>query len=270
MGRLRSVRLNPPPEHLAGGFPFTVPALRSALGATLDFSKPVTFFVGENGSGKSTLLEGLACAIGSIAVGSDDLERDSSLAAVRPFAKTLSLAWERKSRKGFFMRSEDFFGYAKKLRAMREEHERELRAIDGDPALSPTARAFGRMPFATTIGALDRSYGPGLDAVSHGESFLALFQARFTPGGLYLLDEPEAPLSPVRQLGLLAMLRSMTEEHAAQFIIATHSPILLAFPGAAIYGFEQGALRPVAYDDVEHVRLTREFLANPQQFLRHL
>jgi predicted ATPase len=113
-------------------------------------------------------------------------------------------------------------------------------------------------------------YGDDLDAYSHGESYFTLFQARFRPGGLYLLDEPEAPLSPLRQIALLSMLKGMIEEGGAQFIIATHSPILMAYPGAAILSFDGGALHPVAYAEVEHVAVTRAFLQSPERFLRHL
>ena len=101
-------------------------------------------------------------------------------------------------------------------------------------------------------------------------TFLKFFEARFVPRGLYMLDEPEAPLSPLRQLSLLSMLKEMVEAKEAQFIIATHSPILMAFPDAAIMSFDDYPVRPVAYEDVEHVSLTRDFLNRPEQFLRHL
>jgi predicted ATPase len=116
---------------------------------------------------------------------------------------------------------------------------------------------------------MQRRYGEGLDARSHGESFLALFQARFVPGGLYLLDEPEAPLSPIRQLALIAALKQMVAQDA-QFIIATHSPILMAFPDAQIYNFDVCPPQVVAYAGLEHVRLTRDFLDNPEAFLKYL
>jgi predicted ATPase len=117
--------------------------------------------------------------------------------------------------------------------------------------------------------ALVERYGENLDANSHGESFLKLFQSRFVAGGLYLLDEPEAPLSPQRQLALMSMMKEMIDQDA-QFIIATHSPILMAFPGARILNFDERPVREVNYDDVEHVSLTRAFLNNPQSFLRRL
>ena len=117
--------------------------------------------------------------------------------------------------------------------------------------------------------AIVEKYGENLDANSHGEGFLRLFQERFVPGGLYLLDEPEAPLSPQRQLGFLSILKEMVQLDA-QFIIATHSPIIMAFPEAKILSFDSYPPRSVAYDEIEHVSLTRSFLNNPQRYLRSL
>jgi predicted ATPase len=115
-----------------------------------------------------------------------------------------------------------------------------------------------------------RQVDVSLNETSHGESFLSLFQRRFVPRGLYLLDEPEAPLSPVRQLALLALLRQMCEEGESQFLIATHSPILMAYPAALLYSLDSGAPRRVAWNDLEHVALTRDFLNAPDAFLRQL
>jgi predicted ATPase len=168
------------------------------------------------------------------------------------------------------MRSEDFFGYTQRLREMEEELEAERRAVDADPTLSPRAKGLASMPYNNELHALRRRYGAGLDTVSHGESFLTLFRARFVPNGLYLLDEPEAPLSPMRQLALIALIKQCVAEQGAQFIIATHSPIVLATPSATIYTFDEGQVRPIAYDETEHVRLTRDFLNAPDRFLQHL
>ena len=263
---LRSVTYRPPPD--ASRFPFTVPAIRT-LGE-LAFTAPVTFFVGENGSGKSTLLEAIASAAGLITVGSLEAHTDPTLSAVHELGRCLRLAWSKRTRKGFFLRAEDFFGYAKRMNETKSELQRDLRAVDEEYAgRSETAKGLAKMPHARELADLQRRYGEGLDAQSHGESFLKLFQSRFVPGGLYLLDEPEAPLSPSRQLALLAMLKSMVAD-GAQFLIATHSPILLAFPGATILSFDTAPIRPVAYESLEHVTLTRAFLNNPESFLRHL
>lgn len=248
-------------------FPFNVPAIRN-LGRTA-FTSPVTFLVGENGSGKSTFLEALACAVGSITVGSESVKTDPTLAEVRRLAPYLKLIWTKRTRRGFFMRAEDFFGYARKLNEVRADFQQELARIDKEYEGRDFAKGLASMPFNSELGALKRSYGDGLDANSHGEGFLKLFQERFSGEGLYLLDEPEAPLSPMRQLSFLAILHEMVGQNA-QFIIATHSPILMAFPNAQILSFDEGQVREVEYQSLEHVQVTKSFLDNPDAYFRHL
>lgn len=269
MIHLQSVSLTTIPASSADQFPFKVPVIKSL--PTIHFTTSVTFLVGENGAGKSTFLEAVAHAADSIAVGSDELERDKTLGSVRALAQTLKLTWTKRTRKGFFLRAEDYFGYAKRLARMREELEQEVREIDEEyKDRSAHAQGLAKMAHSGQLRALREKYDGDLDERSHGESFFTFFKARFVPDGLYLLDEPEAPLSPLRQLGFLSMLKDMTENHNAQFIIATHSPILMAFPGAVILSFDQSPVQVVAYDELEHVTLTRQFLNNPASYLRHL
>lgn len=264
---LRSIQAHET-EPASNRFPFSIPVIKSL--SALEFSAPVTFFIGENGCGKSTLLEAIAIAAGSITVGSENAAQDQTLSAVRNLADTLKLVWSKKTRRVFFMRSEDFFGYARKMAATYAELQTDLDAVEAEyKHRSPTAKNLARIPYAREMGALQRDYGPGLDARSHGESYLHLFQARFVPDGLYLLDEPEAPLSPLRQLSFLAILHSMVAQKA-QFIIATHSPILMAYPGAEILSFDTGEIRQVHYNEIEHVRITKAFLESPESYLRHL
>ncbi len=249
-------------------FPFSVPVVRAL--EPLEFPTAITFFVGENGSGKSTLLETIAVAVGLPTVGSEAVRDDGTLAAQRTLAKHLRLAWTRRTHKGFFLRAEDFFGFTKYLARLRAELRTRLAEIEVEYAgRSAWARGLASVPAAGSLADLERRYGVDLDANSHGESFLKLFRSRFVPGGLYILDEPEAPLSPQSQLGLIAMLKDMLNEDA-QFIIATHSPILLAFPDATIYTFDEQPPRRVEYEQLDHVRLTRDFLNDPAAFLRHL
>ena len=249
-------------------FPFSVPVIR-----TLDriaFSTPVTYFVGENGSGKSTLLEGIAAAARLPAVGSADLSGDATLGGQRELAGALRLVWNRRTSRGFFLRAEDFFGFAKRVSAMRVELIARLAELEVEYAdRSAWAKGLAMGPARSSLAELEKRYGIDLDANSHGQSFLTLFRSRFVPGGLYLLDEPEAPLSPQSQLGFMLMMQDMIAEDA-QFIIATHSPILLAYPGATIYSFDSVPAAPVAYDDLEHVVLTRDFLNAPERYLREL
>jgi predicted ATPase len=263
---LREVSLRPGSHGQA--FPFSVPAVQSL--PALSFESPVTFLVGENGTGKSTVLEALAIATGLPAVASASLARDDTLAAQRDLAGAMRLAWIRRTHRGFFLRAEDFFGFTRELARSRDAFRRELAAIDEEYRdRSPLARNLARGPIAGSLGDMQQRYGEDLDANSHGQAFFRLFQSRFVPGGLYLLDEPEAPLSPQSQLGLIAMMKDMVGQEA-QFIIATQSPILLAFPGEQIYTFDEPPVHTVAFDDLDHVRLTREFLQDPERFLRRL
>ncbi len=249
-------------------YPFNIPVIRALT--PLELTTPLTFFVGENGSGKSTLLEAIAFAAGSITAGSEGVDQDETLASVRRLGSALKLSWTKRTRRGFFLRAEDYFGYAKRMSKIREGLERDLQDIDHEYAgRSEMARNLARMPFLREIHAMQAQYGGDLDNYSHGESFFTFFRARFVPDGLYLLDEPEAPLSPLRQLAFITLLREMLALNA-QFIIATHSPILMAFPGATIYTFDQPPIHPVSYGELEHVTLTRDFLNDPDQFLRHL
>jgi predicted ATPase len=268
MLHLKSLSARKWPQQENAQFPFNLPLVQNL--EEMVFSSPVTFFVGENGSGKSTLLEALACAVGSVTVGSESVKTDASLGAVRRFAQFLRLAWGKRTHRGFFLRAEDFFGYARRLSEMRQEFEDDLRAVDREyQGRSKLAVELGKLPYNNELQAMKQRYGEGLDTRSHGESFLTLFQSRFVPNGLYLLDEPEAPLSPVRQLAFIAALKNMVAQES-QFIIATHSPIIMAFPEAVILSFDGAHIRPVKYDELEHVRLTRDFLNSPQSYLKHL
>jgi predicted ATPase len=250
------------------GFPFDVPVVRSL--ETLEMSRGVTFFVGENGSGKSTLLEAIALAAELPTAGSDETRGDTTLGAQRSLAKHITLSWTSRSKRGFFLRAEDFFGYAKRLSRMKAEMRERIAEVERDyEGRSDFAKGLAMGPALASLGAIDGQYGGDLDGRSHGQSFLTLFQARFVPGGLHLLDEPEAPLSPQSQLALMALIQDMIAE-AGQFVIATHSPILLAFPGATIYTFDRTPPERIAFEDLEHVNLTRAFLNDPKSFLRRL
>jgi len=218
-----------------GVHPFTTPLL--AHGLDLHLTTPVTFLVGENGSGKSTLLEALAWAVGFGAQGGN---RDNSFAEDADGAvlgRALTLSWRQKVAGGFFLRAETFFNFATYL----EEAGSHFLAYGGK----------------------------SLHSQSHGEAFLALFENRFEDG-IYLLDEPEAALSPQRQLTFLSILHQLASRKVAQFVIATHAPILITLPGATVLSIENGELRPRSYRDTEHYQLTRDFLNRPERFHRYL
>lgn len=264
MIHLRSISFKPPVGK-STDFPFNLPLLKGLKEIVLH--KPVTFFVGENGTGKSTLLEAIAAGIGSIAVGAEDIEQDSTLGHANRLGKHLKFVWQQKTRRGFFLRAEDFFNFAKRVNQMSRELEQI--AKDFEQELSGHALALAQAAANGQRRELMEKYGADADARSHGESFINLFKERFVPGGLYLLDEPEAPLSPQRQLALLSLLKEMVEQRG-QFIIATHSPIIMAYPEAEILSFDGKTVQKVNYDDLEHVSLTKAFLNNPESFLRRL
>lgn len=212
-------------------YPFTIPAIRS-LGA-LQFEKNVTFFVGENGSGKSTILEAIAYQCGFNTAGgskNNSYEVDASHSVL---GDHMRLSWMPKVTNGFFMRAETFYHFASHLDTIPE-----------------SLRHYG---------------GRSLHEQSHGEAFLSLFSHRFGKQALYILDEPEAALSPARQLALLRIIREM--ENDTQFIIATHSPILLGYPNAQILNFDAQPVQNIRYEDTLHYIITRRFLENKDKVL---
>jgi predicted ATPase len=251
----------------ADGFPWTVPVVAGLH--ELEFGTAVTFLVGENGSGKSTVLEGIAAGVKAVAVGSADLADDESLRAAHRFARGFRFERRGRPRTRLFFRAEDVFGFTRRmLRSMGElaEVEEEFRRQ------FPEGSYGQRLAIGAVRGqrrAIADRYGDDPDARSHGEVFLGLLASRLVPGGLYLLDEPEAPLSPRGILQLLALLKDRVAQDC-QFIVSTHSPMLMAFPDASIYVFAEGRITPTPYAAVEHVQMTKAFLDNPQRFLRHL
>ena len=268
MIHLQGLRYHPPRED---GYPFDLPLLQELR--ELHFSTPVTIFVGENGSGKSTLLEGMAALVGLPAIGGQPLRQDSSLVHAFRLAKCMKPIWPKRIQRGFFLRAEDFFGFVRSLEGMRRELQEELRESERlarERGASEYAVQQSASPWASQVASLQERYGTDLDAASHGESFMELLQARQVPQGLYLLDEPEAALSPMRQFALLAFLKDAVEEQGCQFVLATHSPILMAYPRAQILLFRAKGLEEAVYDDLEHVRFTRDFLRDKEAFLRHL
>jgi predicted ATPase len=243
-----------------------LPLLRDLDGVEL--AAPVTFLVGENGAGKSTLLEGMAAGMRAVAVGGRDLARDPTLAAAREMARGFRFVRRRHARVRLFLRAEDVFGFtnrvADEMRDLAEEEDSFGRTMP---------EGYGRRLAQGVVRgqrmALEQSYGANPDGRSHGETFLALLRRRLVPGGLFFLDEPETPLSPARVLALMAMLAEGVAG-GSQFVVATHSPILMALPGAAILEVGAAGVRPVAWEDVEHVRVTRAFLADPGRVLRQV
>jgi len=252
-------------------FPFSLPLLQELK--ELEFSAPITMFVGENGSGKSTILEGIAALVQLPSIGGKPLRQDDSLRHAHRLARSLRPVWQKKVQRGFFLRAEDFFGFVRSLEAMRRELRQEMedsRRSAQERGASDYAVQQSAAAWAGQLAGLRERYGEDLDAASHGESFLNLLSSRLVPQGLYLIDEPEAAISPMRQLALIALFLDAVREMECQFIVATHSPILLACPGAELWHFSSAGIEPREYDDLEHIRFTRDFLKNKEAFLRYL
>jgi predicted ATPase len=230
---IRSVKLSDADETV---YPFSIPAIQAI--ESIDFSAPVTFFVGENGSGKSTLVESVAVAAGFNAEGgtknysysthNTTSSLNDSIVLVRGF---------RREKYGYFLRAESFYTTANYAENGTES------------AYGPSALLFD---------------GKHIHEQSHGEAFLSIVKS-FRPG-LFIFDEPESALSPQRQLALMVAMKDLIKQ-GSQFIIATHSPILLAYPNATIYQLSQAGLETVSYEDIEHVKLTKDFLNNPASYI---
>jgi predicted ATPase len=221
-----------------------IPSLNKGL--QLKLKNNVTFFVGENGSGKSTLLEAIAEQCGFNLRGGNRNHNSNTGHRFEGYesalASHLHLGWTpRRITEGFFMRAESFFNFASYIDELALDDRRIFNAYGG------------------------RS----LHEQSHGESFLSLFNNQFE-SGIYILDEPEAALSPARILSFMSVIHQLDKSGRAQFLIATHSPMLICYPGATIYQFDEKGVRETGYEDTEHFYLTKSFLNNPASYLRHL
>jgi predicted ATPase len=224
-------------------YPFSIPSIADM--DTLRFDKPVTFLVGENGSGKSTLIEAIAILMRFNPEGGS---RNLNFATAQAHANLHQFMRPTKSARrmsdGFFLRAESFFNVAS-----------EIDRLDEQPSFGP--------PIKNSYG------GKSLHQQSHGESFFALLQHRMSGNGLYILDEPEAALSPTRQLAMLTRMHELVTA-GAQFLIATHSPILMAYPNAEIIQMGDGPPYLIDYTETEHYRVTKQFLTRTESMLKVL
>jgi predicted ATPase len=229
-------------------YPFKLDIIKNLKDITL--KSQVTFIVGENGTGKSTLLEAIATKAGfGKEGGSKDVsfETSDAINGVQSddLAKHMLFSWRKKPRDGYFFRAESFFNLANFFDDLSK-----------DPWVGKKA--------------FDSYGGKSLHEQSHGESFLSFFNNRLGGGGFYIFDEPEAALSPQRQLSLMKIIHDLCKNPESQFIIATHSPILLAYPGAEIYSCDEGVFESIEYKQTKHYEITKGFLDNPELYLKHL
>jgi predicted ATPase len=249
------------------GFPWTVPAF--ARLERIAFTTPVTVLVGENGSGKSTLLEAIGIGMKAMAAGSRDLVADPSLDGSRTLAGAFRFIRRRHPATRLFFRAEDALGFARRMEQAMVEFRAEAVAVRGALGDTTPQRRMVAAMLEGQASVIADAFGDDPEGFSHGERFLGLLRHRIRSPGLYLLDEPETPLSPTRILGLIALIGDMVAR-GAQFVLSTHSPVLMAIPGARILVLEPDGLTETPWDEVEHVRLTRAFLSDPDSFLRRL
>ncbi len=241
---LRRVRVEPSRVESWEAFPFHLPFVREL---DLELRAPVTFFVGENGSGKSTLIEAIATLFGMPASGGgrNEIDRRTGPDDGAPLGRALRPSRGPRPPDGYFFRGEHVAHFGELL---------EERAND---------------PYFGRVAAYARYGGRDLTTRSHGEAFLTVLTSRLARG-FYLADEPEAALSPQRQLTLLARMWQLVESGGTQLIIATHSPVLMTFPGAAIVSFDGGALREITLEETTHYQITRGVLDAPERYWKHL
>jgi len=257
---ISSLRMRNYPEDKQHEFPWSLPLIKNF--EEIHFEQPISLFVGENGSGKSTILEAIAAYSEVPLAGSYRLEDDDSLAAANSLADYMSIRFSEKTHRGFFVRAEDFIGFARNIK-------NEIIALDAE--IQEVKDTFTGGDIKLTIGAIEgeknqliKSYTKNLEAMSHGEGFVKFFTSRITGKGLYLIDEPEAALSPTRQLSLLSLILEKVEKTGSHFIIATHSPIIMSVPQSEVFYFEDGQVNKIDFQETQHFKLTKSILDDPE------
>jgi predicted ATPase len=248
-------------------YPFNLPSFQNIK--TLDLNQPITIFVGDNGSGKSTLLKAIAYYNNSINVSKEKLESNYYYNSKR-LSEKMKILYSIKTRNGFFFSGEEFITYINNLKQMKTElllDEAEL--LEEYKDKSEYVRNLALGPVRNSLYELQTKYDGELNMKSHGEGFLEFFKARMHQKGIYLLDEPETPLSAMNQYQLVVLITDLVK-NGSQVIIATHSPILMALKNAKIYNFANDGIEEIEYEDIESVVFTKHFLNNKDNFLDRL
>jgi predicted ATPase len=246
-------------------FPYNIPAVQFAKNIAVNSG--VTIFAGDNGTGKSTLLETLALQLDLPLIGGH-IGSHGGFAAARTLQPYIDITWQRQTKNGFFFRAEDFSDFVHAADKSQQSIEASLADLKGNVADTVITAMAENMN--TALREMRKNYGENMQAFSHGEAYLQILQSRIGRKGIYLLDEPEAALSPLRQLSLMSFIMDAVKTNHTQFILATHSPILMGIPGALLYEIKENSMETVSYKETEHYRITKTFLDNPDHYLRHL
>jgi predicted ATPase len=248
-------------------YPFSTPIIRNLT--ELDLNHNLIIFIGENGSGKSTLLELIALKLSLQRISMDLTYSDPEFKDLKKAINSFNIDYLVKP-KGFFFRSEDFISYIRFLNEAKTEAESELKRINHEyQNKSGFSKALASMPHKRTISDIENMYQRSLYKQSHGESYLDFFKSRLRTNSLYLLDEAEVPLSFQNQLTLMVLIKEAVAD-GCQFIISTHSPVLMSIPDSCIYDFNHEVLERVNYEDIDSVNQLRHFLNDKEQYLRYL
>jgi predicted ATPase len=263
MSFIQSFSINTDKQH---PFPFNIPAVRFARDVAM--GEKVTIFVGDNGMGKSTLLEAMAYALDLPLIGGRIGGASPSFAAAKAIKPYMDIVWKWEVRKGFFFRAEDFSHFIDGVDREKEKIAMELIDLKGKVDDSVIKQMIENMNYSGF--SMRKQYGGDMQAFSHGEAYLTILQTRIMDKGIFMLDEPEAALSPLKQLSLLAFILEVLKGGKAQFIIATHSPILMGIPDAMLYEIREEGMERVTYKETDHYRITKRFLDDPESYLRHL
>lgn len=260
---LRDMSLRPPVNPT--WYPFSAQVMEHFAGLT--FTKPVTVLSGENGSGKTTLMELAAAGANAYTIGASGNRREKTR-LFKDAARKMRYTFNKRPSRSFYFTAEDFVRYLDERHEMRKEAEDALREIsDIYQDRGDYARGQASLPHQSTLNDMDGQYNLDLLESSHGEGFLSFFGARLAPNGLYLLDEPEGALSYANQLGLLALIDRAIHMDC-QVIMATHSPVLCAFPDAQLLSVEDGELTETPYENLESIRFLKYFLGNRNGVMR--
>lgn len=254
MGHLKQIKFQ---KDDLQGFPYELPF----FDVDIDFNHPITILTGDNGCGKTTLLELIQEQLGLFQIGQplNPMHHDNA-----------KISFDLKKPKGFYFSSEDFTTYIYELEKEKVFAKQSMKQVEGEyKDKSAFARQQAKGPYAKTIAEIDRLHDRNLLKSSHGESYLSFFKSRLRPNYLILLDEPETPLSFSNQLSLLYLLHQAIEENC-QLIIATHSPLIMAYPNANILKIDQEGIQKIQYEDIENVKMMKDFLNHPERYFNHL